>query len=396
MPIFDQGYQHFHGQLAGPAWRWLAITRQGVRAQLKNRLVRILLLLAWLPALALVVALALWGLLEQKSESIVAFLGQALPQAMVADPVAHRRAAWTVAYSFFFQAEMFFIMLLIVVTGPGLISRDLRFNALPLYFARPLRRVDYFLGKLGVIGVLVAAVAVVPGVLAYVLGVCFSLDLTVVRDTYPLLLASAAYGLVIVVSAGTLMLALSSLSRRSLFVALTWFGVWMISGGVAGVLIGIQHGMLMMRVSQEVFGDSLPAKGPMTPQEQARMVQTLQTRQAQFQQKLEKAQAEAARTNWRLLFSYTANLHRIGEGLLRTDAAWVEVGRAVEAPRKAAASGFLGLFSTQPQPPINERRFADMIVPQYPWTWSAAVLAGLFGLSLWILTSRVKSLDRLK
>ena len=37
MPIFDQGYQHWQGQLSGQAGRWLAITRQGVRAQLKNR-----------------------------------------------------------------------------------------------------------------------------------------------------------------------------------------------------------------------------------------------------------------------------------------------------------------------------------------------------------------------
>ena len=48
-------------------------------------------------------------------------------------------------------------MLLVVLAGPNLISRDLRFNALPLYFSRPLTRLDYFLGKLGVIAALVAA-----------------------------------------------------------------------------------------------------------------------------------------------------------------------------------------------------------------------------------------------
>ena len=31
MPIFDQGYQHWTGHLSGHAWRWLAITRHGVR-----------------------------------------------------------------------------------------------------------------------------------------------------------------------------------------------------------------------------------------------------------------------------------------------------------------------------------------------------------------------------
>ena len=74
-------------------------------------------------------------------------------------------------------------MILVLLVGPGLISQDLRFNALPLYFSRPLRRFDYFLGKLGVIGFFLGAVAIVPAVVAYVLGVVFSLDLGVVRDT---------------------------------------------------------------------------------------------------------------------------------------------------------------------------------------------------------------------
>ena len=100
---------------------------------------------------------------------------------------------------------------------------------------------DYFLGKLGVIAALVAVVAVGPAAAAYVLGVCFSLDLTVIRDTWRLLPASILYGLVIVLSAGTLMLALSSLSRRSIYVGIAWIGLWVVSLAVAGVLSGIQR-----------------------------------------------------------------------------------------------------------------------------------------------------------
>src|SRR5205085_60244 len=176
MPIFDQGYQHWQGPLAGHAWRWLAIARHGVHVQLKGRVLRLLLLVAWLPAIALVVTLALWGLMEQGSQSVLGLLGRLLPPGMLDEPQAYRAAVWTLAYSFFFKFEMFFIMLLVVVAGPNLVSADLRFNALPLYFSRPLGRVDYFLGKLGVIAALVGAVAVVPAVFAYVLGVCFSLD----------------------------------------------------------------------------------------------------------------------------------------------------------------------------------------------------------------------------
>ena len=40
MPIFDQGYQHWSGELSGHTWRWLAITRHGVRVALSNRWIR--------------------------------------------------------------------------------------------------------------------------------------------------------------------------------------------------------------------------------------------------------------------------------------------------------------------------------------------------------------------
>ena len=46
MPIFDQGYQHWNGTLSGHAWRWLAITRRGVRIGMQGRVLRMFLLLS--------------------------------------------------------------------------------------------------------------------------------------------------------------------------------------------------------------------------------------------------------------------------------------------------------------------------------------------------------------
>jgi ABC-2 type transport system permease protein len=401
MPIFDQGYQHWKGTLSGHAWRWLAITKQGVRGQLKGTLsiARLLLLGAMLPALLLVVVMAIWGLIEQGSESAVRLLQPILPEGVTADPHAYRHAVWTISYSIFFQVQLVLIMLLVVLVGPNLVSRDLRFNAFPLYFSRPLTRLDYFLGKLGVIAALVGAVAVLPAVAAYILGICFSLDLTVVRDTWRLLPASILYGLIIVVSAGTLMLALSSLSRRSLYVGIAWIGIWIVSATVSSVLDGIQRRSLYQQAYQEQSaGANLPRNAPHHDPDDP---STMRNRPVggpsartwdNIHQRVAQARAEAARTDWRPLCSYVANLKRLGEALLNTDEAWVEINRPVEAPR-AMAGALLGRGRSAP---VNNRRLADDLVPQYPWTWSAGVLAGLFGLSLWILSTRVKSLDRLR
>ena len=79
-------------------------------------------------------------------------------------------------------------MVLVLLVGPNLISQDLRYNALPLYFSRPLRRMDYLAGKLGVIVALLVAIIIVPSLVAYMFGLLFSLDITIIRDTSRILL----------------------------------------------------------------------------------------------------------------------------------------------------------------------------------------------------------------
>jgi hypothetical protein len=425
MPIFDQGYQHWKGPLSGHAWRWLAVARHGVRVQLGSRIVRLLLLLAWLPALALVTVLAVWGLLEQQAESVLTFLNRLLPPEMVAQPHDYRTAVWTIAYSFFFKAELICSLFLVLVVGPNLISRDLRFNALPLYFSRPLRRVDYFAGKLGVIGFFLAATVIGPALAAYVLGVGFSLDLGVVKDTLRLPGASVGYGLVIIVSAGTLMLALSSLSRRSIYVGLAWAGLCLLTASLSSILIGIRADMQRRQILQEEMTawvrDHPPPEGvnmagpypifrrpprpgpagPAAPDDpKERWHRDWSQAYSRFRAQAEAKRHEENRLDWRPLCSYPTNLDRIGDLLLDSDAAWVVIGRAVERPRAALGPvlgrGAGGLLGSAASRPANDRLLADRMAWQFPWYWSAGILGGLVVLSLGILTRQVKSLDRLK
>jgi ABC-2 type transport system permease protein len=298
MPIFDQGYQHWSGQLSSHAWRWLTITRRGVRTALQGRIVRISLFVAWMPALVLAFVVSLWGLVERQSavvESIKPLLTTMLGRPILAGPRDYRVEIWTLCFHYFLSLELWFSMILVLLVGPNLMSQDLRYNALPLYFSRPLRRTDYFFGKLGIIVALLSAVIILPSVVAYVLGLLFSLDISIIRDTSRILLASVIYGFVIAVSAGTLMLALSSLSRNSRYVALFWMGFWILTSTVSWVL---------MTVERE------------ERQHQARV-------HSRFQASDEflAAEIEAAKSDWRPLVSYTANLSRIGERLLRTNAA---------------------------------------------------------------------------
>jgi hypothetical protein len=398
MPIFDQGYQHWKGPLAGHGWRWLAVTRHGVRALWKNNLLRLLVVSAWIPALGLASVLALWGLLEQRAESITSWLGAALDPRMIQDPRNYRVAVWTIAFSFFFKAELFATLVMVLFVGPNLISRDLRFNALPLYFARPLRRIDYFLGKLGVIGFFLATVAIIPAMAAYVLGVCFSMDLRVVPDTFRLVWASLLYGAVIVVSGGTLMLALSSLSRRSVYAGLLWAGLWLVSSWISWTLVAVQTESILWRTQETEIARWIEAHppppgirlqqgypvyrrrprfaqiGPPPPETEAdRYLQDYQEASNRAWQRAALAGQEARRGDWRPLCAYPNNLDRIGDHFLGTDAAYRSFAHLSQNPEQVTAFTW-----------------------QYPWQWSAGVLLGLLGLSVWILSFRVKSLDRLR
>src|SRR5947209_1677028 len=108
MPIFDQGYQHWQGHVAGHAWRWAAVARDGIRIGMKNMFVRILVLLSWLPALGLAAVVCLWGLVEQKSPWALSMLrGFGITEDVLADPSVFRTSFWTLCFHFFLQVEIY-------------------------------------------------------------------------------------------------------------------------------------------------------------------------------------------------------------------------------------------------------------------------------------------------
>ena len=162
---------------------------------MKNPFMR-MLMFAWVPAIGLAVAPGNLGVggTAFTAGSAHSFVSPLPRPEILADPKGYRMEVWTLCYSYFLLTEMRFSMILILIVGPSLISQDIRFNALPLYFSRPLRRIDYFLGKLGVIGAFLGMVLVVPSIVAYVLGLLFSRDISILVDTFPLLIASVAYG----------------------------------------------------------------------------------------------------------------------------------------------------------------------------------------------------------
>jgi len=135
-----QGYQHWQGELAGRLRAGGALLCKGLRAGFKNRYLRTVLYLAWIPALALVVTLCVWGMVgtpvrlhSVSDEHVGAHAG----------PKDSRCAAQLSRRSLddqlllFLWIEMGYAMLLILMVGPNLISQGSAIQRATLYFRAP-------------------------------------------------------------------------------------------------------------------------------------------------------------------------------------------------------------------------------------------------------------------
>lgn len=67
----------------------------------------------------------------------------------------------------FMNVQGAFAYILTALIGPSLIAPDLANNALPSYFSRPFSRVEYVVGKMSVLLILLSLITLVPGFLLF-------------------------------------------------------------------------------------------------------------------------------------------------------------------------------------------------------------------------------------
>ena len=139
----------------------------------------------------------------------------------------------------FVEQQGFFIFMVTVFVGSGLIAADRRANALQVYLSKPLMRIEYIAGKLAILLTFLTFVTVVPGILLLILQVSFAGNVEFVR-TYPsvipaVILASLAR----VIVASFAMLALSSLSKSTRYVAMLYAGTILFTEAIFGVISAI-------------------------------------------------------------------------------------------------------------------------------------------------------------
>lgn len=141
--------------------------------------------------------------------------------------------------TYLFQLRVVVMILFVAAQAPELVSRDLRSHVLPLYFSRPLRRLDYPAAKLGAFILACLALLEIPLLLLYLGTIAQGGGGSAVWDQTRALIPGLLVGLAWAVLLASIGLALASLSGRRAYatgsIAICFFLSWALAGLLRGV-----------------------------------------------------------------------------------------------------------------------------------------------------------------
>ena len=217
MPIHDQSYRRYRGERAAPGLAWGVIAWTGIRSLMAKRLFLALLLFSWS-----------WFVVG----AVLLYLSANFPQMDVISPSPEMARQ-------FFEYQGFFVFVITVYVGAGLIAHDRRANALQIYLSKPLSRIEYVAGKLAVLVAFLLLVTWVPAMLLLLLQVMFAGNLTFLRANLFLVPSMTLFSVLYALLASFTMLALSSLSNSARFVGMLYAGALLFTEAIYGVLRGV-------------------------------------------------------------------------------------------------------------------------------------------------------------
>ncbi|MFO7608305.1 MAG: hypothetical protein R6X35_03780 [Candidatus Krumholzibacteriia bacterium] len=223
MPVYDRGYTHWEpsGRRAWPAW-WV-IARRGIAAGLKHKGVLFMALVALVPAVVKG-AIIYFSL---KAGELTRLLG----------------GGWTSiepeGFLRFIEMQRFAVFAVTAVIGAGLVAQDRQDNGLSLYFSRPLDLRQYVAGKALIIVFFYCVMTLVPVwflcAFAYVIAPgATGLELLLLTP-----LRALVYCGLTGLSMGLVLLAFSSMGRRTIYVMVWWTILVMGTEAIGGIARGL-------------------------------------------------------------------------------------------------------------------------------------------------------------
>jgi ABC-2 type transport system permease protein len=237
MPIHDQSYRRYKGERVSARSAWTVIALTGITSFVKKRALLGVLLFAYLPFIVRIVQFYVAANYSQAAN----LLGPS-----------------TQTFRDFLEQQNFFVFLTTIYVGAGLISLDRRANALQIYLSKPLTRAEYIAGKMAILVAFLTAVTLVPALLLLIGQIILSGSFAFARANLYLFPAITLFALLEVLIVSISMLALSSLSTSSRYVAVMFASTMFFTDAIYATLRAISGST---RVSWVSFTASLNQVG---------------------------------------------------------------------------------------------------------------------------------------
>ncbi|HEY3175828.1 MAG TPA: hypothetical protein VGK94_08720 [Candidatus Polarisedimenticolia bacterium] len=214
MPIYDMSYRPYRGTLSTHTWRWRTIAKAGLTQHLSRRVFLIFLFIAYIHPI--VRGVLIWGTHQLNANPFEMIDAQFFRNTLL--------------------GQGLFLLLVSIWIGAPLIAHDLKTNAIQLYLARPLTRIDYVVGKFAIIAGVGSILLPVPALLLYLMELGLSTDTKFLTANFWVPLAILAYSILVVGGAGLIILAISSMTRSGRYAGLLFFALVFFSQAGAGLL----------------------------------------------------------------------------------------------------------------------------------------------------------------
>jgi hypothetical protein len=234
-------YRRFQGKLEDPRWRAWPIFAAGLHVALKQRKA-LLFLFAPLAIATIVFSVVVYLTFMAEAqlgpdgqlppaETLGEMAGRAFLQAQIGQLL--EVVTWMIE---FIKVMGFAAILLVAWFGSGLLCEDKKAGAHQLYFARPITRLDYFLGKFAVGSFFSLCAMLAPLLVISIVAAVSSPEWLFLKEEWDTIPRALAFALVWTVTIVSLVLLASSLAGRRSFAMIGVFALMLLSEAASGLL----------------------------------------------------------------------------------------------------------------------------------------------------------------
>jgi ABC-2 type transport system permease protein len=233
-------YRPYTGTLRPEKLRFLPLARASIRTALKRKL-PLVILYAPIVIGTVIYSFVCYARFAIKSGSTPDALGGgANPGAMLVAGMAESMLQVRKIIVPFYLGVSIFTLLIFSWYGAGLIAEDRRAGAHLLYFARPLTRLDYVLGKLATLAFFGALAVLVPPLVICTVAAISSPEWSFLKHEGMVVPQTIVFGLLWIVSWSSIELAISSVTPRKSFALVASFGFFLLPHAIATLLAELE------------------------------------------------------------------------------------------------------------------------------------------------------------